>query len=231
MFQQFLQPGDVLAFYSPGVESWIIRLFTFFGPSHVGIIGERGGQKELFESTTRSKVKCNYFKECRNGVQVHDPLERVQECVERGGTVDVWRLVWQEKLDDIQRLKLTFLIEGYLRRRVSYNFKDAIFSGGHVFNHLDFLPVNRTEVFCSQLLHETLEILGKVSRDKSRRYNPGKLLRKLRREETYRWCTRISADNIEDVLVGDVEVAQKNEKFFQPPGGLNGDLDSSMEKV
>jgi len=152
----------------------------------------------LFESTTTDAGPCLYARKPVSGVQIHEPLLRVGSYLHNGGSCVVWRLVPEKKLSCDKRQTLRNFAMEYLKRGVSYNTAGAMISATK-WSAFGWIPSNRYAVFCSQLIHQALETIGVVAPENSSKYNPARLIRKLRYEESYRKLGTITRDNWQEI--------------------------------
>lgn len=73
---------------------------------------------------------------------------------------------------------------------VGYDAAGAMFSGLRVVPWLPFARANLETVFCSELIAAVLQRLGRMNRSNPARFNPGRLLRRLVQQGTYRRVCR-----------------------------------------
>jgi hypothetical protein len=121
-------------------------------------------------------------------VQVHRPHTRIADYVRGGGRVDIYRLADIQQLSSAEsRLLSRILIDHFVRRGVCYDLGGALLSGTRAFQLTRCFPTaNLDELFCSELVAAVLMRLGRMNHANPTRFSPGRLLRELVRQGTYR---------------------------------------------
>jgi hypothetical protein len=199
-----LVPGDIAAcfgtdltgrFISWGTASLLAPRGLRIAPSHVAICCEHEERAVWVESTTLCSHACLVRGRPVSGVQVHRPRLRIGDYVRAGGRVDIYRLSDIQRLSSAEsRLLTRILIDHFVRRSVSYDVGGAMLSGTRVFQLTRCFPVaSLDELFCSELVAAVLMRLGRMNHANPTRFHPGRLLRELVRQGTYRRVSRFAA--------------------------------------
>jgi len=189
------QPLDLAACYG---ADWTGRLISYgtasllsprrlrVGPSHIALICEQHGTPVWVESTTLCPHPCVILGRPVSGVQAHLPEMRINDYVQAGGRVDLYRLSPIDRLSQPESELLTrILIRHFIGRQVTYDLGSALLSGTRLFKRTRLLPrADLNELFCSELVAAVLMRLGRLNRANPTRYNPACLLRQLVREGT-----------------------------------------------
>ncbi len=189
---------DLLACYSP---SWTGRVISYgtasllaprrlrIGPSHIAVICQYHGSPVWVESTTLSRHPCAILGRPVKGVQAHLPELRIQDYVNEGGHVDLYRLSPIDRLvDEESDLLSRILVKHFIGKEVTYDMGGALLSGTRLFKRTRLLPhADLNELFCSELVAAVLMRLNRMNRDNPTRYNPADLLRQLVREGTFQF--------------------------------------------
>jgi hypothetical protein len=171
--------GDLLFFYGTSWQSRVIEAVTR-GPSHVGIIIEHNEQPLLIESTTLCDLPCEILERPVQGVQTHDPLERIAEYA---GTVSRVPILAALCPHSSERLTAIALQE-FLGR--PYDLAGALESGTRLFKFTDFMPCpDLNQIFCSAFCAHLLMRVGRMNWANPKRFNPADLLRTVRRDATH----------------------------------------------
>lgn len=192
------QSLDLLACYSPG---WTGRMISYatasllapqrlrLGPSHIALVCEHHSTPVWIESTTLCPHPCLILRRPVNGVQAHLPETRIQDYVQSGGHVDLYRLSRIDKLSAEESALLTrILVRHFIGQQVTYDMGGALLSGTRLFKKTRLLPrADLNELFCSELVAAVLMRLGRLNRANPTRYNPACLLRQLVREGTFQF--------------------------------------------
>ena len=192
------QPLDLAACYG---ADWTGRLISYgtasllaprrlrIGPSHIALICEHHGSPVWVESTTLCAHPCVILGRHISGVQAHLPEMRIQDYVQSGGHVDLYRFSPIDRLSQPESELLTrILIRHFIGRQVTYDMGGALLSGTRLFKRTRLLPsADLNELFCSELVAAVLMRLGRLNRANPTRYNPACLLRQLVREGTYQF--------------------------------------------
>lgn len=192
------QPLDLLACYGTDATARAITWLTAsalaprrlkLGPSHVAVICERYGSPLWLESTTLCPHPCAVLGIKTAGVQGHLPEMRINDYVQAGGRVEVYRLSAVDRLSQSESELLTrILVRHFIGRQVNYDLGGALLSGTRLFKRTRLLPAaDLNELFCSELVAKVLMRLGRLNRANPTRYNPACLLRQLVREGTYQF--------------------------------------------
>lgn len=203
------QSGDILAFHGTDVLSRAIKLKTsypldlwscFDAPSHVGIViwSEETNRYVLAESTTLCKHSCLFRKQLVSGAQAHLPQERIDDYRTRGGKVDHFRLVGINQLGGQELLKLQhYLIDYFVRRGVTYDYKGAAISGTLLATCRRWLPKADLEsLFCSEMIAAVLMRIGMLNNDNPTFFSPGRLIKRLTKLGKIRKIRTIHKDHI-----------------------------------
>ena len=199
-------PGDIFACYGTDLISRGISLETSttswvsgpsglrWSPSHVAIASPRSFPDHRrcywFESTAIGHRVCLEHQQTVQGVQCHEIGDRVFDYVDRGGKVEVYRLVDISQLDPVDEEFLSEMLLSYCgdgkREPRTYDTGGALLSGSRVWKWLPFGAANRDRLFCSELVSAVLQELCRQNRRNPAVYHPGGLLRSLVRQGTYR---------------------------------------------
>lgn len=189
--------GDIAACFGTDATSRMIQFCTYWPlasaglripPSHVAILSpDERGKIRWWESTTLSDRPCLSNKKPVNGVQVHQIEDRITDYLTSGGKVVIYRLVQIDELDPTEVARLYRMLQRFVNRRTSYDAAGAAISGLRVMQLLRLLPAaNNDRLFCSELISAVLQRLCRMNRDNPTRFNPGRLIRTLVYEGTYR---------------------------------------------
>jgi hypothetical protein len=201
------QPLDIVACFGADITSRTISWATAsplapsrlrIGPSHVAVICEFQGQSVWIESTSQCSHPCLVHGEIMTGCQAHKPETRIDDYVQQGGCIDLYRLSPVDQLSQRESALLTrILLRHFVGRRVTYDFGGALLSGTRLFKHTRLLPgADLHSLFCSELAAKVLMRLGRLNRDNPTKYNPASLLRQLVREGTMQWERRHSTESV-----------------------------------
>lgn len=209
MIEFDFEPLDIAACYGTGLTAKAISYGTAsllapprlrIGPSHVAVLCEFHGRMVWVESTTLCQHPCVIMGRHINGCQAHLPETRIQDYVNRGGRVDLYRLSLIEKLSAEESHLLThILVRHFIGQHVTYDLGGALISGTRLFKFLLYrvppqgwtrlLPTaDLNELFCSELVAAVCMRLGRMNRANPTRFNPACLLRELVRHGTFRFC-------------------------------------------
>jgi hypothetical protein len=185
------QTADIIAIYG---TSWVSRLISFFtgGPSHVAIVVKFGSSKVLFESTSLNQSKCLYHNKVVSGCQFSSPLAIIEQAIQDGGYVEVWRVAEGRKVSTSLMDRMAF---SFVRRGARYDLRGALRSGTRIVKRWWMPASNAHRLFCSAAVYELLEVVGLVNQDNSAKYSPAKLMRTLREQGTYRKIDEITQYN------------------------------------
>jgi hypothetical protein len=199
------QRGDLLACFGGDAKSRFVSAWTScplappglrFAPSHVALVFEHQHDlvgHALFESTTLCKRPCLIRGERVAGVQVQPIRDRIQEYLDSGGRVDVYRVVpfFRDRIDsqELDRLLLDFVAEP-----IGYDLREAILSGTRFIKHIRRWCLPNTTLFCSELLVRVLEEFRLMPLTNPAKWTPADLLRHLVAElGVYRFERRYDA--------------------------------------
>jgi len=177
-----LKAGDIIGFSATSFISDLINVATLgiprFGISHVGIIGEASGRLYLFESTTLDSLPCELTGKPFSGTQAHT-LARVVEHYKG----KVYHFPLYRDLYDIEAARLTkFLLDTL---HTPYDELGAMRSGGVGLSWVEslFRSEDLTSIFCSEYVAKAYSTTGLLPTDDSSRWNPNRLIYRLRRRE------------------------------------------------
>lgn len=197
------EPGDIVACYgtdwpSRGISLATASLFPprrlMVGPSHVAILCEhfRWGMVWV-ESTSFAPRPCltSEGTQPTYGVQMHLPLDRINDYVANGGSVDLYRLTDINRLtQDESELLTTILVRHFVDSRKTYDMRGAALSGMRRLKATRCFPgADLEKIFCSELIAATLQRLNRMNRENPSKFNPACMMRRLVRDGVYRWHT------------------------------------------
>jgi hypothetical protein len=193
------EPLDIAACYGTGFTAKAISYGTAallaqprlrIGPSHVAVLCEFHGRMVWIESTTLCEHPCVIMARHINGCQAHLPEMRIQDYLQAGGRVDLYRLAPIEKLSRVESELLTrILVRHFIGKQVTYDLGGALVSGTRLFKQTRLLPsADLNELFCSELVAAVCMRLGRMNRSNPTRFNPACLLRELVRHGTFQFC-------------------------------------------
>lgn len=204
------QPGDLVACYGSDWISRGIQLLTWspfaastlrLGPSHLAIVTESDRGLLWVESTTLCRHPCVVRGERVSGCQAHEPHVRIQDYLQSGGTIAVYRLTGINQLDEAERQLLRrILFQHFLWTPVGYDFGGAILSGTRAIRWLGLLPgADLHSLFCSELVAAILMRLNRLNHANPTGFSPARLLRTLVTLGKYyrvaSWPARISVES------------------------------------
>lgn len=176
-----MKPGDLLGFSGDSWASAGINLVTygipFWSLSHVGILGEHGGELLLFESTTLSDLPCLVRGECFAGTQAHRTGDIVSAY--RG---KVWHYPIYRPLFDDERGRLNdFLIR---HTGLPYDAIGAFRSGGIGYSWIEskLRLADLSSLFCSEFCCAAHAAIGLFITDHVSRWSPNRFVRAERRQ-------------------------------------------------
>ena len=183
-------PGDIAACYGTDAVSRFIRAATWsplapsglrFGPSHVAVLSESDRGLLWVESTTMCPHPCLIRGERVSGCQAHAPETRLQDYLEAGGRVELYRLTEINQLNREERLLLRgILFRHFLSDPVGYDLEGAILSGTRAIRWLGLLPgADLHSLFCSELVAAILMRLNRLNHANPTGFSPARLLRLL----------------------------------------------------
>jgi hypothetical protein len=174
--------GDIIGFSGANLLSDFINVATLgiprFGISHVGIVGEYQGKLYLFESTTLDTLPCEITGQPIKGTQAHS-IEKSIEAYE--GKVYHYPLYRELYSDEADRFS-AFLIATL---GIPYDELGAARSAGIGLSWIEsvFRAQDLTSIYCSEWLSAILATIGMCPTDNASRWNPNRLVRRLRRRE------------------------------------------------
>lgn len=144
------------------------------------------------ESTTLARRNCLVAGRRVSGVQVHPWRERMRDYVGGGGRVDVYRLTEIDALSHRERFELAKLLQLFLRNGdpVQYDTAGALTSGTRVVRRFTAWRNQLDSLFCSELIAAVLQRLNRMCRRNPADFHPGRLLRSLVTQGTYRCVHR-----------------------------------------
>lgn len=169
-----------------------------FGPSHVAMsVYLKPFGYVWLESTSLCTRPCLYHNVQKSGIQVHRPVDRIDDYLNQGGRIDVYRLTQIDRVHSCETSKLTEVCWDLIYANASYDLGHALISGTRVFKYSRLLPgADLEQLFCSELCAAILQAMGRMNRIDPGVYNPACLLRTLIRQGTYRFLT----DKPKDIL-------------------------------
>lgn len=176
--------GTICACYGTDWMSRTISLGTcslyrqpFYGPSHVAILIEHEGELRWLESTTMSHRACLFHQEVVTGVQIHHPLDRMEDY---GGRVLLYPLspIWRLSQPESQLLT-KIAVDHFLTPNVGYQTGRAILSGSRLATLLQLVPAPRLQAatFCSELISALYQRLNRTRSRNPGYVNPARLIR------------------------------------------------------
>jgi hypothetical protein len=132
----------------------------------------------VIESTTLCADPCKLLGRSIDGVQAHDPHERITSYLQAGGRVWLYRPTPDWYVDPEQ----SELLARFLLRHVgdAYDYRQAITSAARLMRRWWwFQPANLHAVFCSELWDAALQQIRLLAPDDYSVVNPARLLRTL----------------------------------------------------
>ncbi len=190
------EPGDIAACYGTDPASRLITGMTAsifaphslrLGPSHVAILCQWQGQLLWVESTTMCSHPCLVKSAQVHGPQAHDPQDRIDDYLQIGGRVDVYRLTPIYRLTSDESLLLSeLLIKEFVAPARPYDLTGALLSGTRLLQLTRLFPnADLHSLFCSELVAAVLMRLNRLNHANPGRYHPARLLRTLVHCGTY----------------------------------------------
>lgn len=196
-------PGDLFACWGADWLSRCISLETssVFGPadvrwapSHVGLacphLRDNPKQCLWWESTTLSARPCLLAGSPVRGCQVHPITERLIDYLRPGGRVRVYRLTSLDALswEEVRQLHAMLLefVSQYDEPPISYDTAGALLSGTRIVRRFSVWRNQLESLFCSELIAAVLQRLNRLCRQNPAAFTPGRLVRCLRHQGTYR---------------------------------------------
>lgn len=172
MVPESVKAGDHVGFAGRCLESVAIQLGTytipFFGLSHVGLLAhDKNGELLFWESTDEGAC----------GVQAHPFAEVVEKYNGK-----VWLYPLYRPLYEYEGIRLTEFVEEY--EGSPYDRIGAIRSGGLLLAliHGILRQQDLTSLFCSEFIAAADAYLGLFPTTNASRWNPRKLMSRLRRD-------------------------------------------------
>jgi hypothetical protein len=186
-----LKAGDVIGFSGEGGVGCLINVGTYGIPfwdiCHVGVAAHAAdGRLLLFESTTLEGCPCEIFGENFNGTQAHT-LEKVLQAYDG----KAWHYPLYRSLYEDEEKRLTEFLMATLH--TPYDMMGAFRSGGAALSWIEsrFREEDLHSIFCSEWVAAALAQVGVFQTDDASRWNPNKLLRRLRGKELVRKPRRL----------------------------------------
>lgn len=205
--------GDIFACWGSDLISRAISLETSspFGPSqfrwapsHVAVACPRWYPHDhlrcfWWESTSLANRSCLEAGRVVRGCQVHQIVDRLRDYCDAGGRVSVYRLTEFDQLTENEVHQLRTLLGQCVgdadddeRQPITYDTAGALCSGTRVVKRFTFWRNQLDSLFCSELLAAVLQRLGRLCRENPSTFTPGRLLRRLLGEGTYRLHTEFT---------------------------------------
>lgn len=186
--------GDIVAFSGFGRTSVIVNLVTYGIPywsaSHVGIIGEHGGEQLLFESTTLSNIPCVIQERSFQGVQAVHLEDRVLSYDGRAWLYPIYRPLFGFEADRLNE---------FLHQQVGvpYDMVGGMRSAGVGLSWIEsrLRGEDLELLFCSELVAAAHNLIGLLQTENSSRWSPNKLIRHERRARTLRRPRRLRCED------------------------------------
>ena len=178
-----IKAGDVIGFSGNSWISGLINIGTygipFWGISHVGIMAHAAdGRLLIFESTTLEDMPCEIAGECFNGTQAHT-LDKVLKAYDG----KVWHYPLSRPLYDSEDKRLNEFLMATIH--TPYDMMGAFRSGGIGLSWIEscFREQDLHLIFCSEWIASALSYIGIFHTDNASRWNPNRLVRRLRWKE------------------------------------------------
>lgn len=195
------EPGDIFACWG---SDWISRGISLptssligprglrWAPSHVAIACQRFAPNESqcfwWESTSLTDRPCLESHRTVSGVQVHTIGARMQDYLQAGGRVSVYRLSRFDKLSHDERIDLRLFLYGLIAEE--YDTLGAVVSGTRLIRHVTLWRNQLDTMFCSEMIAVVLQWLTLMCRENPSVFTPGRLLRQLVTQGTYHLHTQ-----------------------------------------
>lgn len=190
------EPGDIAACFGTDWTSRLVSCATAsltgpaglrLGPSHLALICDIDGEAIWTESTTLCSKPCVIKQRCVAGAQAHRPIDRLQDYLDTGGRVDLYRLTEINRLShDESQLLTRILLNRFIRPGIRYDLAGAMLSGTRVFQLSRLFPgANLDQIFCSELVAAVVMRLNRMNHANPTRFNPARLIRQLIRTGKY----------------------------------------------
>lgn len=183
-----VKTGDVFGFSGSHYSSDFINAVTLGIPrvsiSHVGIVCEVNGEKLLFEAMMEPAEECIVSRKVFAGAQAH----LASDVLNYQGKV--WHYPLYRELFQHEERRLRWKLIATVG--TPYDTIGAMRSGGLLFAMLEASArrQNKTSLFCSEWVATSLSDIGIFATGNVSRWNPNKLIRRLRLtgilEEPYR---------------------------------------------
>ena len=186
-----IKSGDIIGFSGRSWISAAINIATYGIPlwdiSHVGIMAHAAdGRLLIFESTSLENLPCEIRHENFTGTQAHllDDILRVYDG-------KAWQYPLYRALYPSEEGRLTeFLMETI---GTPYDAMGALRSAGIGLSFVEslFHPSDLHSIFCSEWLAAAYATIGLYATDNVSRWNPNRLIRRLRHREILCKPTRL----------------------------------------
>ncbi|WP_437229189.1 hypothetical protein SH661x_001301 [Planctomicrobium sp. SH661] len=197
-------PGDIAACHGADWTGRMIRWGTAslappgilrVGPSHVAILCRWRSEMIWTESTTLCDTPCLIRGLPVTGAQAHHPHDRINDYLQAGGRVDLYRLTQFHRLTiEESRLLTRLLLDEFIDPGIGYDMGGALLSGTRVFQSLRFFPgANLEQLFCSELVAAVIMRLNRMNHSNPSRYHPARLMRELVRTGKYERVSVLTA--------------------------------------
>jgi len=186
--------GDIIACSGHAWQSFLINILTYGIPgyhaSHVGILGEYGGELLLFESTTLDELPCVIQGKQCDGVKAVRLKDRVEQYSGRMWHYPIYRPLFGNEANRLNN---------FLCAKIGtpYDKIGAIRAGGIGWSWVESL-LHREDlsfIFCSELCAAAHTQIGLLRTDNVSRWNPNRFVRRERRERILRKPRRLTCDD------------------------------------
>jgi hypothetical protein len=174
--------GSIIGFSGRAFHSAIINLATYgvpgWGISHVGIVAPGpDGLLLLYESLFQSRHPCVVTGRVGGGTQAHR-----LDCVLAQSEGAVWHYPYYRHLYQFERRRLSEFLLSTIG--TPYDLTGAFRSGGVGLSWIESLLRDQdlSEIFCSEWVAAAYAAVGLHPTDHVSRWNPNRLVRRLRRE-------------------------------------------------
>ncbi len=189
-----IKSGDIVGFSGNHPLSLLINVLSygvpFWGISHMGIVARDslspGGRRLLWESTTLGEEKCEIRDEVFAGTQAHGLFDTIANYDGK-----VYHYPLHRRLYAHEKERLTAFLTGTVG--TPYDQIGAIRSGGFGYSIMEslFRKQNLASIFCSEWCAAALSTVGVFQTANASRWNPNRLIRKLRWSGILRPARRI----------------------------------------
>lgn len=171
------QPGDIIAFQTPGLSSAVIRAVTLGSVSHVGIVCSHEDRLVLVESTTLAAGSAPCIVQGRpvKGVQYH----WLEDALARPGKI--WRYPIADPLNEKEQRRLKIFLASQIGK--DYDMAGALASGPRLVRWASWLLKDESldTIFCSELCAAAYHRLLRFDIRTASVYNPNNMLRRMLR--------------------------------------------------